>query len=199
MVQCLSDQTREVGCCSVTQSHPTLCDPMDWSTPGFPVLHHLLELAQTHVHRVGDAIQPSRPLSSPSPPAFNLSQHLSNESALHIRRPEYCSFSFRSVLPMNIQNWFPLGLTGLISLQSKGVSSRVFSNTTHSSKASILWRSTFFIVQLSHSYVTTGKTMALTRETFVGKVMSLLFNIREIGRVVYNMLKLSGQNTGRVA
>ena len=69
----------------------------------------------------------------------------------------------------------------------------------HSSKASILWRSTFFIVQLSHSYMTTGKTMSLTRETFVGKVMSLLFNIREIGRVVYNMLKLSGQNARRVA
>ena len=62
-------------CCSVAQSCPTLCDPMDCSTPGFPVLHHLPELAQTHVHRVGDAIQPSHPLSSPSLPVFNLSQH----------------------------------------------------------------------------------------------------------------------------
>ena len=62
-------------CCSVTQSHPTLCDPVDCSTPGLPVLHQLLEFAQTHVHRVGDAIQPSHPLSSPSPPAFNQSQH----------------------------------------------------------------------------------------------------------------------------
>ena len=62
-------------CCSVTQSCPTLCDPMDSSMPGFPLLHHLLELAQTHVHWVSDAIQPSHPLSSPSPPAFNLSQH----------------------------------------------------------------------------------------------------------------------------
>ena len=130
MVQCLSDQTRGVGCCSVAQSHLTLCDPMDCSTPSFPVLHHLLELAQTHVHQVGDTIQPSCPLSPPSPPAFNLAQHLSNESALHIRWPEYCSFSFRSVFLMNIQNWFPLGLTGLISLQSKRVASRVFSNTT---------------------------------------------------------------------
>ena len=60
---------------SVSQSCPTLCDPMDCSTPGFPVLHQLLELAQTHVHQVGDAIQPSRPLSSPSLPAFSLSQH----------------------------------------------------------------------------------------------------------------------------
>ena len=62
-------------CCSVSQFCPTLCDPMDCSTPGFPVCHQLLELAQTHVHRVGDAIQPTHPLSSPSPPAFNLSQH----------------------------------------------------------------------------------------------------------------------------
>ena len=199
MVQYLHDQTRGVGCCSAAQSRWTLCDPTGSSTPGFPVLHHLLEFAQTHVHRVSDAIQPSRPLSSSSPPAFSLSQHVSNELALHIRWPEYCSFSFRSVLPMNIQDWFPVGLTGLISLQCKGVSSRVFSNTTHSSKASILWRSTFCMVQLSHSYMTTGKTMALTRETFVGTVVSLLFNIREIGRVVYNMLKLSGQNTRRLA
>ena len=62
-------------CCSVTQSCPTLCDPMDCSTPGFPIHHQLPELTQTHVHPVGDAIQPSHPLSSPSPPAFNLSQH----------------------------------------------------------------------------------------------------------------------------
>ena len=199
MVQYSYDQTREVGCCSVTQLCPTLCDPMDCSTPGLPVHHHLLELAQSHVHWVDDAIQPSHPLSSPSPPAFNLSQHLSNESALHIRRPKYCSFSLRSILPMNIQDWFPLGLTGLISLQSKGVSSRVFSNTTRSSKASILWHSAFFIVQFSHSYRTTGKTVALTSQTFVGKVMSLLFNTREVGRVVYNMLQLSRRNTRRVA
>ena len=77
-------------CCSVAQSCPTLCDPMDCSILGFPVLHHLPELAQTHVHRVCDAIQPSHPLSSPSPPAFNLFQHqvFSNESALCIRWPK---------------------------------------------------------------------------------------------------------------
>ena len=199
MVQYSYDQAREVGCCSVTQLCLTLCDPMDCSTSGFPILHHLLELAQSHVHWVNDAIQSSHPLSSPSPPAFNLSRHLSNESALHIRWPKYCSFSLRSILPMNIQDWFPLGLTGLISLQSNGVSSRVFSNTTRSSKASILWCSAFFTVQFSHSYRTTGKTVALTSQTSVGKVMSLLFNTREVGRVVYNMLKLSGQNTRRVA
>ena len=78
-----------------------------------------------------------------------------------------------SVLPMNIQDWFPLGLTGLISLQSKGLESLL---QHHSSKASILWHSAFFIVQLSHPYMTIGKTIALTRRTFVGKVISLLFN-----------------------
>ena len=87
---------------SVAQSCLTLCDPMDCSTPGFPVHRQLPEFAQTHVHRVSDAIQPSHPLSSPSPPAFNLSQHqgLSNESVLHIRWPKYWSFSF-STSPSN--------------------------------------------------------------------------------------------------
>ena len=112
-------------------SHVWLCDPMDWSTPGFPVLHHLLELAQTQVHWVGDAIQLSHPLSSPSPPAFNLSQHqgLSQWQFLASGGQSIGVSASASVLPINIQNWFPLGLIGLISLQSKGLS-RVFSNTT---------------------------------------------------------------------
>ena len=86
----------------VTQSRLTLCYPMDCSTPGFPVHHQLPELAQTHVHWVGDAIHPSHPLSSPSPPAFNLSsiRIFSNESVLHIRWPNYWSFSF-SISPSN--------------------------------------------------------------------------------------------------
>ena len=88
-----------------------------------------------------------------------------------------------SVLPMNTQDWFPLGLTGWISLQSKGLS-RVLQH--YSSKASILWHSAFFIVQLSHPYLTTGKTIALTRWTFVGKVMSLLFNM--LSRLVITFL-----------
>ena len=92
-----------------------------------------------------------------------------------------------SVLPKNTQDWSPLGWTGWISLQSKGLS-RVFSNT-HSSKASILWHSAFFTVQLSHSYMTTGKTIALTRWTFVGKVMSLLFNM--LSRLVITFLPRS--------
>ena len=89
---------------SVTQLCPTLCDPVDNSMPGFPVHHQLPELTQTHVHQVGDAIQPSHPLSSPSPPAFNLSQHrgFSNESFLHSRWPEY--WNSASAPPINIQD-----------------------------------------------------------------------------------------------
>ena len=120
---------RKLGC-SVAQSCLTLCDPMDCSTPGFPVLHYLLELVQTHVHRDSDAIQQSHPLLPPSPPAFNLSQHqgLFLMSQLFTSGGQSIGASV-SVLPMNIQDWFPLGLTSLISFQSKGLS-RVFSNTT---------------------------------------------------------------------
>ena len=103
-----------------SHSFLTLCDPMDCSTPGFPVHHQLLEPIQTHVHHVSDANQPSHPLSSPSPSAFSLFQHpgLFSESFLHIRWPKFGASASASVLPMNIQNWFPLVLTGLMSLQS---------------------------------------------------------------------------------
>ena len=109
----------------------TLFNSKDCNTPGFPVHHQLPELTQTHVHRVGNAIQPSHPLSSPSPPAFNLSQHqgFSNESVLWIRWPKYWSFSF-SISPSNeYSGLISFRWTGWISLQSKGLS-RVFSNTT---------------------------------------------------------------------
>ena len=114
---------------SVTQSCLTLCDPMECSKPGLPVHHHLPELPQTHVHQVGDAIQPSHPLS-PSPPAFNLSQQqgLYKWVVLCISGQNIGVSASTSVLPMNIQGWFPLGWTDWI-LQSKGLS-RVFSNTT---------------------------------------------------------------------
>ena len=115
---------------SVAQSCPTLCDSMNCSMPGFPVHHQIMELAQTHVHRVSDAIQPSHPLSSPSPPAFSLSQHqgLLPWGQVFTSGGQSIGVS-ASVLPVNIQDWFPLGWTGWISLQSKGLS-RVFSNTT---------------------------------------------------------------------
>ena len=109
----------------------TLCNPMDCNTPGFPVHYQLPELTQTHIHRISDAIQSSHALSSPSPPAFNLSQHQSLfqwVSSLHQVAKVLVSAS-ASVLPMNIQDWLPLRLTVLISLLSKGLSG-VFSNTT---------------------------------------------------------------------
>ena len=142
---------------------------MNCSTPGFPILHYLLDLAQTHVHWVGDAIQPSHPLLSPSPPAFNLSQH----QGLSQWVSSFHQLQFQpSILPMNIQGWFPLGWLDLLAVQ--GTLESLLQH--HSSKASILQSSAFFMVQLSHPYMTTVKTIALTRWTFVSKIMSLLFN-----------------------
>ena len=121
---------------------------MDCSTPGFPVFHNLLEPAQTHVHWVNDATQPSHPLSSPSPPAFNLSQHqgLFQWWSFLKRWPKYWSFSFSISPSKDIQGWFPLGLTGLVSLQSKGLSVEVFSESQlksiNSSVLSLLYGST---------------------------------------------------------
>ena len=101
----------------------------------------------------------------------------SNESVLHIRWQNIGASASASILPMNIQDWFPLGRTGWISLQSMGLL-RLLKH--HRSKASILWHSVFFMVQLSHPYMTTVKTIALTRWTVVGKVMSLLFNMLSV-------------------
>ena len=117
-----------VFCCSNAQSCLTLCILMDCSTPGFPVLHYLPEFAQTHVHWVCDAIQPSHPLLPPFSSVFNLSQHQG------LFQWVGCSHQVTKVLELQLQHqsfqcWFPLGLTGLISLQSKGLS-RVFSSTT---------------------------------------------------------------------
>ena len=120
-------------CCSVIKSCMTLRNPMDCSTPGLPVPHYLPEFAEAHVHWIGDAIQPSHPLPPFSPFAFNFSQPqglISNESAVRIRWPSSSgALASASVLPMNIQSWFPLGLTGLISLQFKGLP-KIFSSTS---------------------------------------------------------------------
>ena len=141
---------------SVAQSCPALCDPMDCSMPGSSVRHQLLEFTQTHVCGVGDAIQPSHPLLSPSPSAFNLSQIrvFSNESVLHIRLATIGVSASATVLPMNIKDWFPSGWTGWISQvflglekSSKGLWSLLHH---HSSKTLIRWHSVFVIVQLSH-------------------------------------------------
>ena len=129
----------------------------------------------------------SHPLLSPSPPAFNLSQHQGSMSQFISGGQSIGVPASASVLPMNIQDWFPLGLIGWISFQCKRLS-RVFSNTTDQ-RLSILKHSAFFTVQFSHPYMTTGKTIALTRWTFVGKVMSLLFNM--MSRLVITFLPRS--------
>ena len=150
--------------------------PRDCSTSGFPVLHYILEFAHIHVNWVGDAISPSHPLLPPSPFNFSLSQHQSlfHESALCIRCSKYWSFSF-SISPSNEYSgliFFRIDWLDLLSLQ--GTLKIILQY--HSSKASILQHSAFLMVQLSHLYLTTGKAIALTLQTFVGKVMSLLFN-----------------------
>ena len=190
---------------SVVQLYPTLCNPMDHSTPGLPV-HHLtiiLELTQTHVHWVGDAIQPSHPLSSPfqSFPTsiFPSIRVFSNELVLCIRWPKYWSFSFN----ISHSNEY----SGLISFKMDWLDLLTVQRTLknllqhHSSKASILRCSAFFIVKLSQAYMTTGKTIALTRRIFVGKVMSLLFSedgshvfwcVEENKSLLYGKSKMSG-------
>ena len=150
---------------------------MDCSTPGLPVHHQLSEVTQTHVYRVGDATQPSHRLLSPSPPAFNLSQHqgfFQWVSSSH-QVEKHWSFSF-SISP-------PSEYSGLISFRMDWMDLLAVQGTLksflqhHSSKASILWYLAFFIVQLSHLHMITGKNIALTRRTFVGKVTSLLFSM----------------------
>ena len=161
---------------SVTQSCPTVCDPVNCSTPGLPVHHQLLEFTQTHVHQVCDVIQPSHPLSPllllpPIPPSIRV---FSSESTLRMRWPEYWSFSFNLIPSKEIPGLISFRMDWLDLLAVQGTLKSLLQH--QSSKASILWCSAFFIVQLSHAYMTTGKTIALTRRTFVSKVMSLLFN-----------------------
>ena len=162
---------------------------MNHSTPGFPVHHQLLEFTQTHVHRV---MMPSSHLIlchpllllPPVPPSIRV---FSNESTLHMRWPKYWSFSF-SISPSNEH-------PGLISFRRDWLDLLAVQGTLksllqqHSSKASILQGSAFFTVQLSHPYMTTGKTIALTRQTFLGKLMSLLFNM--LSRLVKSFLPRS--------
>ena len=159
---------------SVTQLCPTL-QPVDCSRQGLPVHHQLPKLAQTHVHQLSDAIQSSHLLSSPSPPAFNLFQH----QGLF----KWVSFLYQVANIFELQlpsfqrifrtDFFRIDWLDLLAVQATLKSLLQH----HSSKASILWHSAFFIVQLSHPYMTTRKTIALTRQTFVGKVTSLLFAV----------------------
>ena len=162
---------------------------MDCSMPGLPIHHHLPDLAQTHVHWVSDAIQPSHPLSSPSPPTFNFSQHQglfqwvsSSHKVAKIWEFQLQHQSFQWIFKLIS---FRMDWLDLLAVQ--GTLKSLLQH--HSSKASILWHSPFFIVQLSHPYMTTGKTIALTRRTFVGKVVSLLFNM--LSRLVITFLPRS--------
>ena len=180
-LNCILEENKSKGeegvlgsCCSVTKMCPTLCDPLDCSTSHSPVLHYFPEFAQTHVHWVGDAIQPAHLLLSTSPPAFifpNIRVFF-NESALPIRWPKYWSFSicpsseYSGLISFRI-DWFDL-------LAVQGTLGSLVQH--HSLKASILQSLAIFMGKLSHPYMTTGKTIALTRRTFVSKVMSLLFN-----------------------
>ena len=154
----------------------TVCNAMDWSTPDLPVQHQLPEFTHTHVYWVCDAIQPSHPLLT-SPPAFNLSQHqgLFKWASSSHQVAKYWSFSF-SISPSN-------EYSGLISFRMDWLDLLAIQGTLksllqhHSSKASILQHSAFFIVQLSHLYMTTRKTIALTRWTFVSKVSAFQYAV----------------------
>ena len=178
-------------CChSVAKSCLTPPDPMDCNTPGFPILHHLPEPVQTHVHWVHDAIQPSHLTALfLLPSVFPSIRVFSNESVFRIRWSKYWSFSY-NISPSNEYSGlisFRMDRLDLLAVQGT-LKSRLLH---HSSKASVLWCSAFFMVQLSHPYMTTGKTIALTRQTFVGKVMSLLFNKLSI-LVITFLQKASG-------
>ena len=174
---------------SVAQSCPTLCNPMNCSTPGLPVHHELPEHTQTDVHW---SVMPSNHLILCRPllllfSVFPSIRVFSNESALCIRWPKYWSFSF-NISPSNEH-------PGLISFRMDWLDLLAVQRTLksllqhHSSKASILWRSAFFIVQLSYLYMTTGKTIVLTRQTFVGKDLSLFFNM--LSRLLITFLPMS--------
>ena len=148
-----------------TLVHLLCCVQLFWphelySTPGFAVLHYLPEFAQTHVRWVSDAIQPSHPLLPPSPPALSLSQHQGLFQWVISGGQRIGALASASIFPMNIQGWFPVGLTDLTSLLSKGTLKGLLQHCI--SKASVLWHLAFFMVHLWHLHMTTGKTIALT-------------------------------------
>ena len=160
---------------------------MDCSTPGLPVHHQLLKFTQTHVHWVGDEIQTSHPLLAPSPPFFPSIRVFSNKSALHIRWPKYSSFSSNISLSNEYSGLISFRMDSLDLLGVQGTLESLLQN--HSSKVSIVLHWAFFIV---HSHIHAWlleKTIALTRRTFVGKVMSLLFNM--LSRLVITFLPRS--------
>ena len=162
MVRSPPSQFSSVQFSSVAQSCPTLCDPMNHSTPGLPVHYQLLESTQTHVHWISDAIQPSHPLSSPLylPSIFPSIRVFPNESALRIRWPKYWNFSF-SIGPSKEHPGLMIFRMDWLDLLAVQGTLKSFLQH-YSSKASILRGSPFFIVQLSHPYMTTGKNITFT-------------------------------------
>ena len=152
--------------CPVAKLCPTLCNPMDCIKPGFPVLHYLPEFAQTHVHWVSDAIQPFHPLLPPSPLALNLSQHrdlFQWVSSSHWVA-KYFSFSFSTSSSNEYPGLIYFRIDWFDAFSIQGILRSLLQH--HSLKASILWCSTFFLVQLSHPYMTTGKTIILLSGPF---------------------------------
>ena len=166
--------TFTICCYLVAKSRPTLCDPMDCSMSGLPVSHHLPEMAQVHVHCIGDAIQSSHPLMPSFPSALNLSQHQGLFQWVSCLHQMTISFSSASAPSKEYSEFKCLKIDWFYLLSVHGIFSNLLQH--HSLKASILWHSAFFMVQLSKPYMTTGKTMALTIRTFVSREMSLLFN-----------------------
>ena len=176
---------------SVTQSCLTLCHPRDCRVPGFFVHHQLLELTQTYVHRVSDAIQPSHPLSSPSPLAFNLIRVFSKESVLCIRWPKYWSFSFSISLCNEYSGLISFRFDWFDLLAVQGTLKSLLQH--HSSKVPILWCSCFFMVHLSHPHMTTGKTITLTIWDFVSKIYLFTFLYQRhylLKKQLFNMSRL---------
>ena len=154
---------------------------MDCSTPGFPVLYYLPEFAQTHIHWIGDIIQLSYPLLSLSPLCpqfFPAPRSFPVSCPLWIRWPNYWSFSFSISLSNEYSRLISFRIDWFDLLAVQGTLKSLLQH--HSSKASILWLSAFFTVQLSHLYMTTRKNIALTILIFVGKVMSLLFSTHSV-------------------
>ena len=160
-----------------TRSCPTLSNPIDLSSPGFPVLHYLSEFLELMCI---ESVMPYNCLILCHlllllPSIFSSIRVFSNESIFHIRWPKYWSFSFSISHSNEYLGLISFRMDWLDLLAVQGTLKGLLQH--HSSKASILRRSAFFIVQLSHPYMTTGKTIALTRQTFVDKIMSLLFNM----------------------
>ena len=155
---------------------------MDCSMPGFSVYHQFPKLAQIHVHQVSDAIQPSHPLSSPSPPAFNLAQHQDLF--------QWISSSHQVAKVLELQHQY---FQWLFRVDFQGTLKSLLQH--HSSKASILWHSAFVMVQLSHPYMTAGKTIPLTIWTFVAKVMSLL--LKRLSSFVIGFLPILNKCSNR--